>query len=106
MSHDINEPPGFETDIKPLFRDNDRQSMRMHFDLWSRRGQPTYRSHLRPPPRRNHAMRRLLAPGADRPLPTLGRMRKAAMNAERVRKRHDPSAPLLDGPDDDRRLHR
>jgi hypothetical protein len=34
MTHDINEP-GFETDIKPLFRESDRQSMRMHFDLWS-----------------------------------------------------------------------
>jgi hypothetical protein len=35
MTHDINEPPGFETDIKPLFRESDRHSMRMHFDLWS-----------------------------------------------------------------------
>ncbi len=35
MTHDINEPPGFATDIKPLFRESDRQSMRMHFDLWS-----------------------------------------------------------------------
>jgi hypothetical protein len=35
MTHDINEPVGFETDIKPLFREGDRQSMRMHFDLWS-----------------------------------------------------------------------
>jgi hypothetical protein len=25
----------FETDIKPLFRDRDRASMRGHFDLWS-----------------------------------------------------------------------
>jgi hypothetical protein len=25
----------FEADIKPLFRDKDRQSMRMHFDLGS-----------------------------------------------------------------------
>jgi hypothetical protein len=26
---------GFETDIKPLFRDKDRESMRRAFDLWS-----------------------------------------------------------------------
>jgi hypothetical protein len=35
MTHDINQPPSFETDIKPLFRDSDRQSMLLHFDLWS-----------------------------------------------------------------------
>ena len=26
---------GFETDIKPLFRDKDRDAMRRAFDLWS-----------------------------------------------------------------------
>jgi hypothetical protein len=25
----------FEAHIKPLFREKDRQSMRLHFDLWS-----------------------------------------------------------------------
>ena len=30
-----NDPTGFETDIKPLFREIDRQSMLRHFDLWS-----------------------------------------------------------------------
>jgi hypothetical protein len=31
------EPPklGFESDIKPLFRDKDREAMRRAFDLWS-----------------------------------------------------------------------
>ena len=31
------EPPtlGFEADIKPLFREKDRQAMRRAFDLWS-----------------------------------------------------------------------
>ena len=29
------EPIGFEQDIKPLFRDLDRDSMRFSFDLWS-----------------------------------------------------------------------
>ena len=29
------EPIRFEADIKPLFREKDRQSMRLHFDLGS-----------------------------------------------------------------------
>ena len=29
------EPVRFEAQIKPLFREKDRQSMRLHFDLWS-----------------------------------------------------------------------
>ena len=29
------QPVRFEADIKPLFRDKDRQSMRLHFDLGS-----------------------------------------------------------------------
>jgi hypothetical protein len=29
------EPPGFDRDIKPLFREHDRESMRSRFDLWS-----------------------------------------------------------------------
>ena len=29
------EPVQFEAQIKPLFREKDRQSMRLHFDLWS-----------------------------------------------------------------------
>ena len=28
-------PLGFESDIKPLFREKDRDSMRRAFDLWS-----------------------------------------------------------------------
>jgi hypothetical protein len=35
MANDRNDPTGFETDIKPLFREIDRQSMLTHFDLWS-----------------------------------------------------------------------
>ncbi len=27
--------PSFEQDIKPLFRERDRESMLSHFDLWS-----------------------------------------------------------------------
>ena len=30
-----NQPISFERDIKPLFREGDRQSMRRAFDLWS-----------------------------------------------------------------------
>lgn len=29
------EPPSFEQDIRPLFRDRDRGSMKFAFDLWS-----------------------------------------------------------------------
>jgi hypothetical protein len=28
-------PTGFETDIKPLFRERDRMAMQSRFDLWS-----------------------------------------------------------------------
>jgi hypothetical protein len=34
VPHD-DQPVGFEADIKPLFREKDRQSMRLHFDLGS-----------------------------------------------------------------------
>ena len=30
------EPISFEQDIKPLFRERDRESMKQAFDLWSR----------------------------------------------------------------------
>jgi hypothetical protein len=29
------DPVSFETDVKPLFRERDRESMHAHFDLWS-----------------------------------------------------------------------
>lgn len=32
---DADEPVSFETHVKPLFRERDRQSMQSHFDLWS-----------------------------------------------------------------------
>ena len=35
MSPDPDELVGFEADLKPLFRERDRQSMQSHFDLWS-----------------------------------------------------------------------
>jgi hypothetical protein len=33
---DADAPLSFETDIKPMFRDRDRDSMDWAFDLWSR----------------------------------------------------------------------
>jgi hypothetical protein len=36
MNPDADQPPGFETQIKPMFRERDRDSMRRAFDLWSR----------------------------------------------------------------------
>jgi len=35
VSHDTDQPLGFETHIKPMFREGDRQAMQDHFDLWS-----------------------------------------------------------------------
>jgi hypothetical protein len=32
---DADQPVSFETDVKPMFRERDRQSMQSHFDLWS-----------------------------------------------------------------------
>jgi hypothetical protein len=36
------DPVRFEHDIKPLFREKDRQSMRLHFDLGSHRDVSEY----------------------------------------------------------------
>jgi len=35
VTDDADEPVSFETDIKPLFRERDRESMQRAFDLWS-----------------------------------------------------------------------
>jgi hypothetical protein len=35
MTQGPGEPLNFETTIKPMFRERDRQSMQSHFDLWS-----------------------------------------------------------------------
>ena len=35
MTANADQTPSFETDIKPLFRQRDRESMKSHFDLWS-----------------------------------------------------------------------
>ena len=35
MTPDANETVSFETDVKPLFRERDRESMLAAFDLWS-----------------------------------------------------------------------
>ena len=32
---DAGQPPGFEAEIKPMFRERDRESMKRAFDLWS-----------------------------------------------------------------------
>ena len=34
MTNDTTGPAGFETQIKPLFRERDRQAMQSRFDLW------------------------------------------------------------------------
>jgi hypothetical protein len=35
VTDEINGQAGFETDIKPMFRERDRQAMASRFDLWS-----------------------------------------------------------------------
>ena len=35
MTDDITGTAHFETDIKPLFRERDREAMQFRFDLWS-----------------------------------------------------------------------
>jgi hypothetical protein len=35
VTNDIDGPVGFETHIRPLFRERDRQAMQSRFDLWS-----------------------------------------------------------------------
>jgi hypothetical protein len=35
VTNNIDEPAGFETRIKPMFRESDRRAMHTHFDLWS-----------------------------------------------------------------------
>ena len=35
MTNDITGGAGFASDIKPLFRERDRQAMQSRFDLWS-----------------------------------------------------------------------
>jgi len=35
VTNDTTGPAGFETQIKPLFRERDRESMLFRFDLWS-----------------------------------------------------------------------
>jgi hypothetical protein len=35
VTNDITGPAGFETHIKPLFRERDREAMQSRFDLWS-----------------------------------------------------------------------
>jgi len=35
VTSDATEPVSFETDVKPLFREGDRESMQSAFDLWS-----------------------------------------------------------------------
>jgi hypothetical protein len=35
VMHHSTQPPTFETDVKPMFRERDRRSMEFAFDLWS-----------------------------------------------------------------------
>lgn len=74
--------PTFDHDIRPLFRERDRESMKSRFDLWSyddvhanRAADPTCAA------ARENALRRGVAPRAGRYSATLGRHRHGALTA-------------------------
>jgi hypothetical protein len=67
------EPISFERDIKPLFREGDRQAMKWAFDLWSYDDVAGNSSHPGAPPRGHDALRRRLARRSDRRLSSLDR---------------------------------
>jgi hypothetical protein len=74
------EPIGFDENIKPLFRERDRQSMLSNFDLWSYEGRfANERPDSRAPPKRLDAVRRRLARGAGRAVRGLDRGRQTRL---------------------------
>ena len=69
---DTDELVGFEAQIKPLFREGDRDAMQAHFDLWSYGDVSEHADAiLSPPGGGQHAVRRPMAPSPGRPLPTM-----------------------------------
>ena len=84
MIHDADEQVAFESHIKPMFRERDRQSMKSHFDLWSYDDvSRARRRHPRPPPRWHHALRRFVASNSRSTSSNVGPKRQAAMKLNR-----------------------
>ena len=70
----------FEQDIKPLFREGDRQAMEWAFDLWSYNDVAGNSDAILERLRKGHdAVRRRLARRPDRDLSRLGRRRQARL---------------------------
>ena len=65
----------FDADIKPLFREKDRDSMRSVFDLWSYADVQTHAAAIADRLQNVDAVRRCLAPGTSRGVRTMGRAR-------------------------------
>jgi hypothetical protein len=71
------EPMNFDEDVKPLFREGDRNAMRFAFDLWSPADVDARRRHPRAARGRHDAVRRSLARRSRRCLPAVGRRGQA-----------------------------
>jgi hypothetical protein len=62
-------PAVFESQIKPLFRESDRDAMEMHFDLWSHDDVSEHADAILERLRDgSHALRQSMAPSTSRPL--------------------------------------
>ena len=91
-------PISFEQQIKPLFRERDRQSMKWAFDLWSRDDVAgNSEAILATPPRGHDALRWRLVRRADRGLSRLGRDGSARIIGDRGRWRAAQASDRLEG---------
>jgi hypothetical protein len=80
------EPVSFEIDVKPMFRERDRRSMELAFDLWSRDDVSEHADAILARVKGGHdALRRLVASGAGRPFRALDHKRQTALRRPRCR---------------------
>ena len=75
----------FEPQIKPLFREKDRQSMLSRFDLWSYDSVSAHADAIAAAASLRHdALRRGVARTSGRTLPALGRHRQAPLTGAAI----------------------
>ena len=76
------ETVSFEANIKPLFREHDRQSMEFAFDLWSRDDVQAHAAEILDAAQQgHHALRRRLARRPGRGVQALDRIRLPAVRS-------------------------
>ena len=75
--------PGFEVDIKPLFRQHDRQAMEFAFDLWSYGDVRAHAADISARLQNGSSLRWRLAPRESAGLPAMGRNRHARVSVLR-----------------------